>query len=296
MSVRRLSLFLLLLAFAFPVISSMDAQAAANDCQSDSYACTPGYTGSNASTSWAWKYYGGTTASTSSGVHNCTMYVAWRLAQNGMTDPGRSWGNAYEWMSRIGGGNHTPTVGSIAWWGLSSSAPNGHVAYVEQVSGSSIFVRSDNWSASRGYTTAGWILVSSVDQFLHPFDATFAPGNLEPGVRINSDSRADLVVSRPGGGFAVAYANDNGTLSEGPVSLTNWTVPTWAGSGDFNGDTFTDILVAQPSGGFALALGHANGIFTEGGVTLPGWGIGTGWAANGTVGRSWGLGFTRSNR
>ena len=39
------------------------------------------------------------------------------LAQNGMADPGKSWGDAAAWAGRVGGVNHSPTMGSIAWWG-----------------------------------------------------------------------------------------------------------------------------------------------------------------------------------
>src|SRR5437763_601335 len=109
-------------------IGSSTASASATDCFSYGYDCTPGYTGSNASSSWAWRYYGGSWASTPNGYHNCTLYAAWRLYQSGMRDPGKSWGNASQWASSIGGGNHTPAVGAIAWWG----SGDGHVAYVEQ--------------------------------------------------------------------------------------------------------------------------------------------------------------------
>jgi surface antigen len=160
----------LLVAFFIP----SPAQAGEQDCRSAGYVCTPGYTGANAATTWAWKYYGGSHAQTSNGYHNCTLYVAWRLARNGMPDPGRSFGNAIDWAARIGGGNRTPAVGAIAWWG-SSRGRYGHVAYVEQVSGSQVLVRADNWTPNAGYTSAGWIPASSVEQFLHPHDVPSGP-------------------------------------------------------------------------------------------------------------------------
>lgn len=159
-----------LLLLVAPVTAPAPARAAANDCFSYAYACSPGYTGSNAAGTWAWTYYGGSWASTPNGYHNCTLYAAWRLQQNGMPSPGRSWGNAKDWAAAIGGGNRVPAVGSIAWWGPSSSNRYGHVAYVEQVSGTNVFIRADNWSSSRGYTTAGWVAASSVPLFLHPYD------------------------------------------------------------------------------------------------------------------------------
>ena len=86
--------------------------AAANDCYSAGYACTPGYSGGNASSTWAWNYYGGSWASTPNGYHNCTLYAAWRLAQNGMPDPHVSWGNADTWAGRIGNGDHLLQLGA----------------------------------------------------------------------------------------------------------------------------------------------------------------------------------------
>ncbi|WP_420120628.1 Ig-like domain-containing protein [Nakamurella sp.] len=146
------------------------AAAGEMDCRSAGYACTPGYTGANSSTTWAWRFYGGTWAETANGYHNCTLYAAYRLALAGMPNPGRSWGNARDWAANLGGGDRNPTVGSIAWWGSSRGGGYGHVAYVEQVSGGNVFIRADNWISAGGYTNAGWIPASSVERFLHPFD------------------------------------------------------------------------------------------------------------------------------
>ena len=66
-------------------------------CRSTGYECTPGYTGTNAmypvnGLTWAWAHYGGASiAWTSSGYHNCTLYVAWRLEQLGYRTP-VTWG------------------------------------------------------------------------------------------------------------------------------------------------------------------------------------------------------------
>jgi hypothetical protein len=175
----KTKVFLRLLAIALLIFSATAsaaglANASQTDCLSSGYACTPGYTGANASGTWAWNYYGANWAKTANGYHNCTLYAAWRLQQNGLADPGHSWGYAVQWAASIGGGNHTPAVGSIAWWGKEAGGGSGHVAYVEQVSGSSVYVRADNYpgsSTANGYTSAGWIPASSVDLFLHPHDA-----------------------------------------------------------------------------------------------------------------------------
>ena len=137
------------------------ASASATDCLSYGYACTPGYDGSNASGTWAWKYYGGSYAMNANGYHNCTLYAAWRLAENGLADPG-DWGNAAQWAGHLGGGNHTPAVGSIAWWGSEVGGGYGHVAYVDQVNGTQVHIMADNYVGANGngYTDSGWIAAS----------------------------------------------------------------------------------------------------------------------------------------
>ncbi len=173
-----------LLAAAFLISSlvvgvggtSGPASASSTDCLSYAYGCTPGYTASNTQGTWAWSHYGnipGNDISTPTGLHNCTLYAAWRLEQAGMSDPG-NWGNAATWINHTSW-NHNPTVGSIAWYAGTGSNPAGHVAYVEQVSGSSVFIRADNYWAPHGYTDAGWVSASSVGAFLHPHDVPSGP-------------------------------------------------------------------------------------------------------------------------
>jgi len=137
-------------------------------CFSYGYACTPGYHATNTKGTWAWSHYGGRWAVTANGYHNCTLYAAWRLERSGLSsDPG-NWGNADEWIHHVSH-NHTPAIGSIAWWGGGFA---GHVAYVEAVRGREVFIRSDNFAGehSNGYTRARWIVSSSVGAFLHPHD------------------------------------------------------------------------------------------------------------------------------
>ncbi len=167
---RRVAVALVLAASCTAVSAVFAAprsSASAEQCFSYGYACTPSYTGSNTAGTWAWTYYGGNVALTANGYHNCTLYAAWCLEENGMADPG-NWGNADDWVSHTSY-NHTPVVGSIAWWG---GGKDGHVAYVDQVSGAQVHIVADNFisATSDGYTDSGWIAASSVDEFLHPHD------------------------------------------------------------------------------------------------------------------------------
>jgi surface antigen len=225
---RALSVILIVSAWIMTgvVAGTSQAQASQTDCMSYAYGCTPNYSGGNASNTWAWKYYGGSYAATPTGYHNCTLYVAWRLAQNGMGDPGGSWGNAVSWASSIGGGNHTPALGSIAWWGSEQGGGFGHVAYVEQVNGGNVYVRADNYSSSGGYTTAGWIAASSVDLFLHPHDI----GGLPDGMFVSYQG----AVYRIAGGAPI-YVSTWSAFG-GPQPTANLTDQQWASLPQFPAD------------------------------------------------------------
>jgi surface antigen len=198
------------------------ASASQTECFSYGYACTPGYDATNAAGGWAWKYYGGSYAETPTGYHNCTLYAAWRLEQNGLGNPG-VWGNAFEWINHTSH-NNTPAVGAIAWWGSEVGGGFGHVAYVEQIRGSEVFVRADNYAKSGGYTDSGWILASSVDAFLHPHDLggpppPAVPSFLSPGALNRYSTSTDHWVTT-GGTPAAGYGFEStlGFLSEDPGS------------------------------------------------------------------------------
>lgn len=119
------------------------------------YLCTSssGYQGTNV-TGWAEKYYGcpsyasGCAAGT---PHNCTLYVAYRLMQVGVPDPG--WAdNANNWAQKASSHgvfvDQTPAVGAIAQWNGGSL---GHVAYVEASDSNGITITMDDY-----YTKSPW--------------------------------------------------------------------------------------------------------------------------------------------
>ena len=128
-----------------------------------SYACTSGgYDNSTALKSgWPNAHYGQGQASTNTyGMHNCTLYAAYRLEQNGLTkDPG-NWGNARNWATAASADHflvdQTPATGSIAQWNA-GGAGKGHVAYVESVTYSgagsvtAITITEDNFMPETGY-------------------------------------------------------------------------------------------------------------------------------------------------
>jgi len=111
---------------------------------SPGYACTVGGYAAWLShpSGWAWSDYGGSYPSHNTyGPHNCTLYVAYRLQESGIT---LSWSaNAFNWASEaVSNGavvNPTPAVGSVAQWNT------GHVAYVDAVTAHYILITSDNF-------------------------------------------------------------------------------------------------------------------------------------------------------
>jgi surface antigen len=115
---------------------------------SDPPACTDG----GACKADKWSFYQG----------QCTSWVAYRLNQRngfGFTDSygaKGAWGNAVNWAARARqlkiGVTTVPTVGSVAWYGSTKAAPDGHVAYVEKVSSATSIVISEmNYDGDNGF-------------------------------------------------------------------------------------------------------------------------------------------------
>ncbi|HST47341.1 CHAP domain-containing protein [Jatrophihabitans sp.] len=121
-------------------------------------------------------------------IGNCTNYAAFRLANNGASQLSGS-GDAATWKARVqsqfgaSAANGTPSVGSIAWWWTGSPSDPGHIGYVEQVSGDTIYTTESIWNTGsrRRVLTRGqsaW-----PDGFLHILDQPTTPGGgTAPGV------------------------------------------------------------------------------------------------------------------
>jgi|GEM_PF-2294780 len=109
-------------------------------CESTAYGCTTGgYSGTDP---WGYSNYSCIRASNNT-KHNCTSYAAFKLAKNGVSNPGRL-GNASAWDDNARRYditvNNTPAVGTIAQW------DRNHVAYVEAVGPDYIITTEDNCS------------------------------------------------------------------------------------------------------------------------------------------------------
>ncbi len=168
------------------VVTPVSARASSYyACKSPGYACViDGYNATSMNDNWAAKYYG---EDTKGGIgtppHNCTLYAAWMLAHNGLADPGHSWGYADQWGRALASQtNHTPAVGSIAWY---EGGAMGHVAYVAQIdwTNQTVFLVSDNYAGGvNGYTSNGWVPIDQPTGYIHlrdqPTVATLATKRL----------------------------------------------------------------------------------------------------------------------
>lgn len=102
---------------------------------------TDGSYGAHAGASW-WGMYAG---------HNCTNYVAYRMAVAGVAAPAYRLGNAESWGPAAAAHgvpvDDVPTVGAVAWWssGAGGVSRAGHVAYVQAVSATSITISEDSY-------------------------------------------------------------------------------------------------------------------------------------------------------
>lgn len=68
--------------------------------------------------------------------------------------------------------NHTPAVGSIAWY---AGGAMGHVAYVAQINltNQTVFLDSDNYAGGvNGYTSNGWVPINQPTGYIHLRDQT----------------------------------------------------------------------------------------------------------------------------
>jgi surface antigen len=116
------------------------------------YPHAPACTDGGACDADKWAFYQG----------QCTSWAAYRLTELNGISFGNSYGGAGRWGDAVGWAAHaralkiavtsTPAVGSIAWYGSTKAAPDGHVAYVEQVNSPTSIVMSEmNYDSDNGF-------------------------------------------------------------------------------------------------------------------------------------------------
>jgi|GEM_PF-1161307 len=216
---------------------------------------------------------------------NCTNYAAYRLQTNGAPRLSGS-GDAISWRQRVinqygaGAVNGTPAVGSIAWWGT-KAGPSGHVAYVEKVEGSTIYISESVWDygSRRRVLTPG--TAAYPDAFLHmkdaptgsphgsPFDDLSSPANGKIRVRgwaldpdaMSTSIGVHIYVGGPAGSGAPGYAY---TASVSRPDVAN----AYPGAGDRHG--FDATIDIGKGGTFPVFVYAINAAGSSGGNTLLG--------------------------
>ena len=240
-----------------PVGTTFDSGTVTVLCQAtQTYACVNTFESTGYSTAaatngqWPGLYYGVNpghvyaSRSPNGDYHNCTLYAAYRLQQNGYNATS-SFGNASQWAADAPTGvavNQTPAVGAIAQWNGVPSDTAGHVAYVEKVTATGIDITEDNYVPATatafpgGYTAALKIDFGSSDfpdNFIHFRDVATAPAPVPvlsaPSV---SPISPGTLLAVPGS-IGASQASVGGTVSLAGASSTTYPVQVahWGPSG-----------------------------------------------------------------
>jgi surface antigen len=207
--VAALAVVVLPVGSGMAVQTDAGAPASQTICQGFDFCANRGYSHQGYKTAKSrmyWNMYSGI---------NCTNYVAYRMIRNGgsvtrpvQLRPGR--GNATYWGTSFGF-DHTPMVGSIAWWkaNVPGAGSAGHVAYVEQVvSPTEIVISESNYGSefswrritSRGPWPSGFIHYRDI-----ALRATVAPaitGTAKVGVPL----RASTGTWSPAGSYTYQWS------------------------------------------------------------------------------------------
>jgi surface antigen len=186
--------------------------------------------------------------------HNCTNYVAYVETMNKVPTPSFALGDAYQWWPEASGhiteSTTTPVVGSVAWWGQNQGGvgSDGHVAYVENVTGSS---GSYTISVSEDAYPSGpfdWMKISQGD-------ARWPRGFIYFDNKSSStlSGKAGIVsfetASSGGGRYMEGGSIGNGEFNWGYTNLTNMETPDDFALGDFNDDGRADLVAFEPQSG-----------------------------------------------
>lgn len=194
---------------------------------------------------------------------NCTNYAAYRLARNGATALAGS-GDARTWRDRVqkqfgpAAVTSTPEVGSIAWWGSAYGGGSGHVAYVERVSGDTIYLSESSWNTGSGRRTMvkgakGW-----PEGFLHIKDAPKVAPAAPKSVRVTATTGATLTI-----GWSDASDNEDAFVVQSRIGSGSWTSTT--ASADSTSATVSGL---KPGTTYTVRVGAQNLVGTTWSSTL----------------------------
>jgi surface antigen len=127
-------------------LTTLCGPSAGYSCTTGGYDGTAGQIAGNGWAPWQYWQYGSPVGSVRR--HNCTTYAAYKLQRNGVAFPGWT-ADAKDWDTKAQAAgtrvDQTPAIGAIAQW---NGGGDGHVAYVESVSSSSIEITDDSYGAN----------------------------------------------------------------------------------------------------------------------------------------------------
>jgi surface antigen len=196
----------------------------------------------------------------------CTSFAAWALAsRNGFNMPFHA--NAINWgpdaETRGYAVNQTPAVGSIAW---SNKPPFGHVAYVEAVQGSNVYIEEYNEHENGEYDSRT-VPASTFTGYIHFKDIATPSGPANPPIQGGNQPPIQGTPTPPiQGTNPIIQGNPNGGSGGGSSTVyqetTGGVTHTWTNYTDAGGTEGPSIpanatvQIACKVQGFAVADGN----------------------------------------
>ena len=230
------------------------------------------------------RYGAGYASRNSFGLHNCTLYAAWRLEQNGLADP--RWNdNANGWADQAAQRSvvvdQSPAVGAIAQW---NGGGAGHVAYIEAVTADYIETSADNYqTTSASFHPGGW-----TDGYRIARSSPAFPDNI---IHFKDQAGGGGTAGRPIGsldgaaGGVPGFVQVRGWVLDPDAPTTGTSVHVYAdgpaGTGTFIGAidasrSRPDVASAHPAAGPDHGFGGALGGIAPGSHTIYVYGINVG--------------------
>lgn len=211
---------------------------------------------------------------------NCTDFVAWALDAHNKFEIPPAIGDAGNWGSWASRASYridsNPTVGAVAWWRATDSNPFGHVAWVKDVTGSTVTVEEYNRIVNGAFDGAYHIrkISASEAEYIHFKDIAGAGEDSgDPVGDFNGNGKDDILWYGPGSRpDAIWYGSGNRNLKFNKsfgVTVGGKYTPI---KGDFNGDHYGDVLWYGPGNApDAIWQGtNTKGKFTAAAVSVQG--------------------------
>ena len=211
--------------------------------------------------------------------HNCTGYAAWRLIGNGVAKPTGA-GNASNWAIKAAAAGYLvdsiPAVGAIAQWNANAGGygSEGHVAYVEEISGNVVTVSEDTYGAQ----TFRWRTISAgtPSNYIHLNDQLGVYGGFKSVLSpadFDGDGKADILTVSTNGNLSLYRGNGTGGFASGGPTVIGTSFDTFKSvlsPADLNADGKRDLVALATDGTVYAYYGNGTGGFLAGGPTVMG--------------------------